>query len=204
MDLHDYDAAIRARGFHAIAGIDEAGRGPVAGPVVASAVILAEGSRVDGIQDSKKLTPGQREGLYKKIVLYSQAVGIGIVWEAEIDSTDILKATRRAMEQAVRRLCVRPDLLLIDAVRLAADDIPQIPLIKGDATSASIAAASIVAKVTRDRIMSHYHTLYPAYGFDRHKGYGTRDHLTRISDLGPCPIHRRTFQGVRDLTLPWE
>lgn len=202
MDLYEYDSAIRARGFAEVAGIDEAGRGPLAGPVVAAAVVLPERS-IGGVQDSKRLTPEQREDLFKKIVLYAKAVGVGISCEGEIDETNILKATKKAMMHAVMSLGISPDLLLIDAVSLDEAAIPQMAIVKGDATSACIAAASIIAKVTRDRIMSHYHVLYPAYGFDRHKGYATRDHLMKIESLGPCPIHRRTFRGIRDLGLPW-
>jgi len=186
-----------------IAGVDEAGRGPLAGPVVAAAIIFPEDIRIDGVRDSKKVPQRQREQLFREIEARASAVGVGIVEADEIDRINILVATRLAMRKAISALAVTPDLILIDALTLP--DVPcrQSPIIKGDAKSACIAAASIIAKVTRDRIMMGYHIQYPEYGFDRHKGYGTRLHIARINELGPCPIHRMTFQKVMSVPIPF-
>ena len=170
-----------------IAGVDEAGRGPLAGPVVAAAEIL-------GINDSKQLSEKKREALYPEIVEKSMAVGVGIVGPGRIDEINILQATYEAMRKAVGTLCFRPDLLLVDAVTIPGlDGIRQVPIIKGDAKSLSIGAASIVAKVTRDRIMREMDGIYPEYGFAGHKGYGTAAHVEALKTYGPCPIHRRSF-----------
>jgi ribonuclease HII len=203
--LWEYEARALERGARHIAGIDEAGRGPLAGPVVAAAVILHPADPIAGVDDSKKLTERRREALFAEIQARALAVGVGIVPPGEIDRINIYQATLRAMAQAVAALSaagehIHPDHLLIDALTLPGMPIPQQGIIKGDAKSASIAAASIVAKVTRDRLMVHYDGLYPGYGFAGHKGYPTRAHRDAIHRLGPCPIHRKTFRGVADTT----
>ena len=177
----------------AIAGIDEAGRGPLAGPVVAAAVILPPDKPILYLNDSKKLTEKKREELYDVIMAEAVSVGVGIKDEALIDEINILNATKEAMKDAVNMLDPHPDLLLIDAVRLNDVPIRQVPIIKGDAKSCSIAAASIIAKVTRDRIMRKYDALYPEYGFRWHKGYGSAEHISVLLKQGPCPLHRRSF-----------
>lgn len=183
-------------GRRRVAGVDEAGRGPLAGPVVAAAVVLAANRRIKGLQDSKLLTPAQRETLLSAIEEEAEAIGVGIIEAETIDRINILEATRRAMMEAISKLPASPDLVLIDAVRLPQLTIEQQPIIKGDQRSATIAAASIVAKVTRDRLMVEYDQRFPEYGFARHKGYATQEHLLAIDRFGPCPIHRRTFHGV--------
>ena len=170
--------------FSYICGIDEAGRGPLAGPVVAGAVILPKGKRILYVNDSKLFDVIKEEAL---------SYGIGIVSPERIDEINILQATYEAMREAVNKLSVKPDILLNDAVTIPGIDVKQIPIIKGDAKSLSIASASILAKVTRDRLMTEYDSLYPEYGFARHKGYGTKVHIEAIKEYGPCPIHRRTF-----------
>ncbi|MCD8326322.1 MAG: ribonuclease HII [Lachnospiraceae bacterium] len=181
--------------YSAICGIDEAGRGPLAGPVVAAAVILPKDCDILYINDSKKLSEKKREMLYDEIMSKAVAVGVGIVSWERIDEINILQATYEAMRQAIDSLAVRPDLLLNDAVTIPGVDIRQVPIVKGDAKSASIGAASIIAKVTRDRLMMEYHQQYPEYGFDAHKGYGTKTHIEALRQYGPCPIHRRSFIG---------
>lgn len=176
-----------------ICGIDEAGRGPFAGPVAAGAVILPKDVDILYLNDSKKLSEKKRERLYDEIMEKAVAVGVGIVGPERIDEINILQATYEAMRIAVGNLKVRPDILLNDAVTIPEMDIRQVPIVKGDAKSVSIAAASIVAKVTRDRLMVKYEEEYPGYGFARHKGYGTAEHRESIKRLGACPIHRRTF-----------
>lgn len=202
MDLYEYDNAISKEGFDLMAGMDEAGRGPLAGPVVAATVILPQGIRIDGIRDSKKIPEAERERLYEEISFYAIDIGVGIVEADEIDRINILQATKLAMHNAINCLKNRPDIILIDALRIPSINIRQMSIIKGDAKSASIAAASIIAKVTRDRIMARHHETYPHYGFDRHKGYGTKVHLDMIIKHGPCPIHRKSFKGVMDMQLP--
>ncbi|MBO4266475.1 MAG: ribonuclease HII [Lachnospiraceae bacterium] len=179
--------------YSAICGIDEVGRGPLAGPVVAGAVILPKDERILYLNDSKQLTASKRDELYDIIYERAVAVSIGIVDHERIDEINILQATYEAMRSAIMNLAVRPDILLNDAVTIPGVDIRQIPIIKGDAKSCSIAAASIVAKVTRDRMMEEMDSLYPGYGFASNKGYGSADHIKAIKELGPCPIHRRTF-----------
>jgi len=181
------------QGYRLIAGIDEVGRGSLAGPVVAAAVILPPGLIIDGVNDSKKLTPARREVLYQVIHQHALATGIGVVGNEDIDRINILRATIRAMEMAVRDLKIPPDYLLIDAVSLSDSRIPQRPIIKGDMLSVSIAAASIVAKVTRDRLMTEEHSVFPQYNFMTHKGYATRDHVSRLRLYGPSIIHRKSF-----------
>lgn len=179
--------------YSLICGIDEAGRGPLAGPVVAGAVILPKDCEILYLNDSKKLSPAKREALYEEIMEKAEAVGVGMASPARIDEINILQATYEAMREAVYNLGVTPELLLNDAVTIPDVSIPQVPIIKGDAKSVSIAAASIIAKVTRDRLMVQYDEILPGYGFARHKGYGSKDHIEAIRRLGPTPIHRRTF-----------
>ena len=176
-----------------ICGIDEAGRGPLAGPVVAAAVILPAGLTIPFVNDSKKLSERRRELLYPEIMEKALAVGVGIVCAQRIDEINILQATYEAMRQAIGQLAIRPDILLNDAVRIPGVEIPQVPIVKGDAKSISIACASIIAKVTRDRMMAEYDRQYPAYGFAGHKGYGSAAHMAAIRQNGPCPLHRQTF-----------
>mgnify|MGYP001062396399 FL=1 len=179
--------------YGTICGIDEAGRGPLCGPGVAAAVILPDEYNILYINDSKKLSETKREEVYKEIDKYAVAYGVGIVSPERIDEINILQATYEAMRTAIHKLSVTPDILLNDAVTIPMVDIKQVPIIKGDAKSQSIAAASIVAKVTRDHLMEEYDKLYPEYGFAKHKGYGTAAHIKAIKEYGPCPIHRRTF-----------
>ena len=176
-----------------ICGIDEVGRGPLAGPVVAGAVILPKDCDILYINDSKKLTAAKREELYDEIMEKAVAAGIGMVSPQRIDEINILQATYEAMREAISKLEPAPDILLNDAVTIPEVTIPQVPIIKGDAKSASIAAASIVAKVTRDRMMKEYDTIYPGYDFAKNKGYGTKAHIEGIKKQGICDIHRRTF-----------
>ncbi len=194
----DFEQEARRCGYRRIAGLDEAGRGPLAGPVVAAAVVLPFGCRLAGVDDSKQLSESERERLYAAILKTAVAVGIGSADSCEIDSLNILEATRLAMRRAVESLTPGPDFLLLDAVTLPAVLIPSRPIIKGDALSLSIAAASIVAKVTRDRIMAAYHDSFPRYNFLSHKGYCTEEHLRQLAEHGPCAIHRRTFAPVRE------
>lgn len=179
--------------YDAICGIDEAGRGPLAGPVVAGAVILPRDCRILYLNDSKKLSERKREELYDVIMEQAVAVGVGIVGPQVIDEINILQATYEAMRQAIQKLSIAPDILLNDAVTIPDMYIPQVPIIKGDAKSISIAAASIIAKVTRDRMMLEYDRLMPEYGFASHKGYGSKQHQEAIRQHGASPIHRRTF-----------
>lgn len=176
-----------------ICGIDEAGRGPLAGPVVAGAVILPKDCEILYLNDSKKLSPVKREALYDEIMEKAVAVGVGMASPARIDKINVLQATYEAMREAISKLHVRPDILLNDAVTIPEVDILQVPIIKGDAKSVSIAAASIIAKVTRDRLMVQYDEILPGYGFAQHKGYGSQEHIAAIRRLGPSPIHRQSF-----------
>lgn len=203
MDPYAFDDSARNGQFYITAGVDEAGRGPLAGPVVAAAVILDRSMKISGIRDSKKVPKAEREELYE-LILSSGRVGIGIVDGEEIDRINILNATKKAMCQAVASLGMRPELLLIDALTIPGVETRQIPIIKGDEKSASIAAASIMAKVTRDRIMTAYHNSFPLYGFDNHKGYATKEHLECLRRYGPCPIHRKSFYPVMTLSLPFK
>lgn len=179
--------------YSAICGIDEVGRGPLAGPVVAGAVILPKDSRILYINDSKKLSEKRREQLSAQIREEAVAVGIGIVSSERIDEINILQATYEAMRRAIAALAVSPDLLLNDAVTIPGVTIPQVPIVKGDAKSISIGAASIVAKVYRDHMMMEYDSLFPEYGFAANKGYGSQEHIHALEAYGPCPIHRRSF-----------
>ncbi|MDP2167847.1 MAG: ribonuclease HII [Thermodesulfovibrionales bacterium] len=203
MDIYRHDDALRERGFRVIAGIDEAGRGPIAGPVVAGAVILPGGLRLEGLRDSKLVPEAERKTLFLHILSSAIDIGIGICDVDMIERVNILNATRLAMGAAVRNLSLRPDLLLIDAVEVPAIPLKQFNPVKGESKSALIAAASIVAKVARDSLMYHYHEIYPEYGFDRHKGYCTEGHMKMLRLHGPSRIHRKGFQKVMSLSLPF-
>lgn len=194
--MHQFERDAHGRGFCWVAGIDEAGRGPLAGPVVAAAVLFPPDAYIDAVQDSKTLTRKQRESLFGSIVSRSTAVGIGCVEAPVIDRINILRATFWAMELAVRHLDPPPDLLLIDGPYRLPLITHQLGIPGGDRRSFSVAAASIVAKVYRDRLMDTYHEMFPKYGFDRHKGYGTAGHLEALRCYGPCPLHRRSFSRV--------
>lgn len=176
-----------------ICGIDEVGRGPLAGPVVAGAVILPKDENILYLNDSKQLSAKKREELYDVIMEKAVAVGIGVVPSATIDDVNILQATYEAMRIAIGKLSVKPDILLNDAVNIPGVDIKQVGIVKGDARSVSIAAASIIAKVTRDRMMEEYDKIYPEYKFASNKGYGSKDHIAALKEIGPCAIHRSTF-----------
>lgn len=197
--MSKYEKEAYQLGYRLIAGIDEVGRGPLAGPVVAAAVILPEDVFISGLNDSKKLSSNQRDLLFDEIKEKAVAYGIGIVDHRGIDEINILRATKKAMAIAVDELSVKPDLLLIDALRLEEVNIPQMSYEKGDANSISIAAASIVAKVTRDRLIESMDEIYPEYGFAKNKGYGTPEHIDALRKYGPCPIHRATF--IRNFTV---
>ena len=188
-----YERAAQQAGYGLVAGTDEAGRGPLAGPVVAAAVILPEKENYLGLNDSKKVTEKNRERLYEQITATAISWAVGIVSPQRIDTINILRATYEAMEEAVGKLTPGPEYLLVDALTLPHCPLPQEGIIHGDAKSLSIAAASIIAKVTRDRLMKTYDEIYPGYGFARHKGYGSPEHLRALEEQGPCPIHRRTF-----------
>lgn len=192
-----YERKIRKSGYNLIAGVDEVGRGPLAGPVVASAVIL--GKIIKGIDDSKRLSAGKRYRLFLKIIS-SSIVGVGIVNEEVIDRVNILNASIKAMQRAISNLAVAPDYLLIDGPAAPLVPYPMIKLIKGDQKSISIAAASIVAKVIRDKIMMVFDKFYPQYGFSIHKGYSTKRHLISLNRYGPSPLHRQSFRPVRELS----
>lgn len=193
IDLWTYENAAYSDEISCICGVDEAGRGPLAGPVYAAAVILPRGLVIEGLNDSKKLTEKRREALYDEIIEKAVAYGIGCADEKEIDEINILQATFQAMRRAIAALSVRPDLALIDGNRDTDFGVPSKTIIKGDSLSANIAAASILAKVTRDRLMKKYAETYPQYGFEVHKGYGTKRHYEALHEYGPCEIHRLTF-----------
>jgi len=187
---------VRQKGYAQIAGIDEAGRGPLAGPVVSAAVILPHDFSCSGITDSKKLSEKKRHLFFPRIMQQAVAVGVGICDHKEIDTANILAAALLSMKRAVRNLDITPDFLLVDGNFPISTDISQQTVIKGDTKSISIAAASIIAKVTRDRIMTTLHQTYPLYNFIQHKGYPTVFHIKALLDHGPCPVHRKTFKGV--------
>ena len=188
-----YEGEAREQGYTAVCGVDEAGRGPLAGPVCAAAVILPAGLVIEGVNDSKKLSEKKREELFPVICEKALAYGIGWADEREIDEINILQATFLAMQRALDKLAVKPDLALIDGNRAKDFGLPVRTIVKGDSLSASIAAASILAKVTRDRLMEQLDAQYPQYGFAVHKGYGTRRHYAALREYGPCELHRRTF-----------
>ena len=195
------------QGFVRIAGVDEAGRGPIAGPVVAAAAIFDGCCRLPGLADSKLVKPADRERLFDLIYRKAVCVGVGIADSRMVDRLNVLQATHFAMSEAIRQLQPTPDLLIVDGRGLPGATLPQRAIVGGDRTCASIAAASIVAKVVRDRMMVELNEMYPGYGFGRHKGYGTREHLARLMELGPCPEHRRSFAPVaaaRQGRLPLE
>lgn len=195
-ELYLWEQRLVARGIRYIAGVDEAGRGPLAGPVAAGAVILPPGLFLPGLADSKKLSPREREVLAAEIKAKSLAWAIGWASVIEIDCLNIAVASRLAMQRAVAALQLKPEHILVDAFTLPGIRIAQTPLIKGDALSASIAAAAILAKVARDKLMESYDRVFPGYGFSRHKGYPTREHRAALTAYGPTPIHRKSFKLV--------
>lgn len=197
--MRHFETDAQQKGFNFIAGIDEAGRGPLAGPVVSAAVILPNDFSHPLINDSKKLSEKARESLFTLIHDNALSVAVGISSSREIDDINILQASLLSMKRAVQNLDRVPDYLLIDGKFTLEMDIRQSAIIKGDSKSISIAAASIIAKVSRDRIMARLHDRFPGYGFLRHKGYPTRAHKQAIIDLGPCPFHRKTFRGVKEV-----
>ncbi len=191
-----------SNGFKHIAGVDEAGRGPLAGPVVAAACILPEGIVIEGLDDSKKLAPSKRFEIFQKILSLAEVdYGIGVIDALMIDQINILQATFQAMIAAILALKQRPDYLLVDGNKMPVINIPGKAIIKGDSLSQSIAAASIIAKETRDQLMNLYHEKWPQYGFKQHKGYGTQAHLLAIENYGPCQIHRMSFQPLKSTKI---
>ncbi len=192
--LKEIEKGFFNRGIHFIAGIDEAGRGPLAGPVVVASVILDPNSMIEGINDSKKISENKREKLYDIITKEAISYGVGIVTQDEIDEINILQATKKGLTMAIQQMETKPNLILVDALNgIDTLGIPYQSIIKGDAKCYSISAASIIAKVTRDRIMREWDKVYPEYGFASHKGYGTAKHIAAIKEYGPCPLHRRSF-----------
>ena len=196
--MFQYEIEADHNGYRCVAGVDEAGRGPLAGPVVASAVALSSADGLEGLTDSKKLSKRAREFFFPKIQKSARGFGIGVVAEDVIDEINILQASLLAMKIAVEKIDLPIDLLLIDGIHPIESHIEQKTIVGGDRLSLSIAAASVLAKVTRDRLMESYHREFPQYQFDQHKGYGTRLHREKIGEYGPCPIHRKTFKGVRE------
>ena len=192
--LKEIENEMHRKGIKYICGIDEAGRGPLAGPVVVAAVIMPEDSMIEGVNDSKKVSEKKREILYDQILNEAIAYSVGIINQNEIDEINILNATKKGLTTAVKELSVRPDRIIVDALdKIDTDGIPYTPIIKGDAKCYSIAAASIIAKVTRDRIMRQWDEIYPQYGFAKHKGYGTATHIAAIKEYGLTPLHRLSF-----------
>lgn len=192
--LKEIEEKIYLDGIKSICGIDEAGRGPLAGPVVVASCIIPKDSMIDGVNDSKKISEKKRERVYNDIIKEALSYGIGIIDETTIDDINILQATKIGLTNSLKELNVKPDIILVDALKnIDTLGIPYRSIIKGDATCYSIAAASIIAKVTRDRIMLEYDKTYPEYGFAKNKGYGTAEHIAAIKKYGLCPIHRRTF-----------
>lgn len=193
-NLKEHENELHKKGFKNICGIDEAGRGPLAGPVVIAAVIMPQDSMIEGVNDSKKVSEKKREQLYDKILEEAVSYGVAIIGQEEIDNINILNATKKGLTMSLQELTVKPDLILVDALEhIDTLGIPYESIIKGDAKAYSIAAASIIAKVTRDRIMREWGTVYPQYGFEVHKGYGTAKHIAAIKENGLCPIHRKSF-----------
>jgi len=200
-----YERELWGKGYRFVAGVDEVGRGPLAGPVVAACVIFPEDINLPGLDDSKKLTPPKREEFYRKIRDCSLEYGIGIIREKEIDKLNILRASLKAMHKAVSGLKNRPDFLLIDGNQKIPElAIPQLPVVKGDSLSLSCAAASIIAKVERDRMMRNLHRKYPRFCFDQNKGYSSKKHLEALEEFGPCRIHRRSFKSVMECLVKQE
>lgn len=193
-----FERMYRDRGYRSIAGVDEVGRGPLAGPVVAAAVILPREGIGEELFDSKKISSKKREGLYESILSKALGVGVGTIGQEEIDLFNIFQATLKAMALAVKNLPLPPDFILIDGPQGLQLPVPQKPIRKGDQLSTSIAAASIIAKVTRDRMMMEWHQKYPQYNFAKHKGYGTKEHRGAIQKFGICELHRKTFRGVKE------
>jgi ribonuclease HII len=193
-EIFDFEQKLWKSGIRHIAGIDEAGRGPLAGPVVAAAVIFPSSVELDGVRDSKQLSEKERARLFPLIQKHAISVGVGIVDHSIIDKVNILNATFRSMHLAVSQLAIQPEHLLVDGPYFAGANIPYTAIVDGDARCFSIASASIIAKVTRDRLMKEYDALYPHYGFAKHKGYGTKDHLVAIKKYGRCAIHRMSFR----------
>lgn len=192
--LKEIDKEFFDKGLSYVAGIDEAGRGPLAGPVVVACVIMPKNSMIEGINDSKKISEKKRETLYEKILEEAISYGVGIINQEEIDEINILQATKKALTEAVKSMEIKPQVILVDALTgIDTIGIPYKSIIKGDAKSYSIGAASIIAKVTRDRIMREWDKVYPQYGFAGHKGYGTAKHMQAIREYGICPLHRKTF-----------
>ena len=192
--LKQEENELRKKGFNTICGIDEAGRGPLAGPVVVASVIMPADSMIEGVNDSKKVSEKKREKLYDLILEEAISYGVGIIGQDEIDEINILNATKKALTLSLKELTTKPDLIIVDALtHIDTMGIPYESIIKGDAQCYSIAAASIIAKVTRDRIMREWDAVYPEYGFQQHKGYGTAKHIAAIREYGLCPIHRRSF-----------
>ena len=194
IELKKIDKEFFDKGVKYIAGIDEAGRGPLAGPVVVASVILPQDSMIEGINDSKKVSEAKREKLYDIIINEAISYGVGIIYQDEIDEINILQATKKGLTDAIKQMEIKPNIIMVDALSgIDTLGIPYKSIIKGDAKCYSIAAASIIAKVTRDRIMREWDKVYHEYGFGSHKGYGTAKHIAAIREFGPCPIHRRTF-----------
>ena len=193
-EIKKIDMSVYDEGFQYVCGIDEAGRGPLAGPVVVAAVVMPKNSMIDGVNDSKKVSEKKREKLYDLILEEAISYGVGIVDQNEIDRINILNATKAGLTQAVSSMQIKPDIILVDALNnIDTCGVPYRSIIKGDAKSYSIAAASIIAKVTRDRIMREWDKVYPQYGFEKHKGYGTAAHIAAIKENGLCPLHRLSF-----------
>ena len=193
-NLKAYENELHQKGFKYICGIDEAGRGPLAGPVVIASVIMPEDSMIEGVNDSKKVSEKKREAIYEQILEEAISYGVAIIGQDEIDDINILNATKKGLTMSLKELSIKPDLILVDALEhIDTLGIPYEPIIKGDAKAYSISAASIIAKVTRDRIMREWAEVYPQYGFDAHKGYGTAKHIAAIKEHGLCPIHRKSF-----------
>lgn len=201
-DFFSYEKRAHLKGYKFVAGVDEAGRGPLAGPVVAAACIIPEGLYIDGVNDSKQLTPEKRAKIFDLLISSPDVMyGIGIVEADEIDQINILQATFRAMQRAVEKLPTLPDFVLVDGSLLPKWKYPSQAIVKGDSLSYSIAAASIIAKETRDELMKCYDIQFPGYGFGKHKGYGTKTHVEAIESLGPCLIHRKTFEPIKSLLV---
>lgn len=193
-NLKEHEKELHEKGFKYICGIDEAGRGPLAGPVVVAAVIMPQESMIEGVNDSKKISEKKREALYDQIIKEAISYGVAIIGQDEIDNINILNATKKGLTMSLENLTEKPDLILVDALEhINTLGIPYESIIKGDAKAYSISAASIIAKVTRDRIMREWAEIYPEYGFEIHKGYGTAKHISAIKEYGLCPIHRKSF-----------